>query len=232
MNNNQTFLELYKKLEMYLDVRFHYAESPMKEYIHTLERSMMGSDTYKATVLDFLRQLRNNLVHRNVSNFVEVSDYCLEFLEKEIEIFENPLEAQDVMMPFDKVYSIKLESNTLEVLHQIYKNSYDIIPVLDDKDKVIGVFSLDVMLKDLYLNKPKKIERESTIDDFKDLIDIDDQIKERFDFVAFNEGIYDVMAKFNEKNSKKLKMLFVTQSGDSSTKLLGIITPHDIIHKK
>ena len=232
MNNNQTFLELYRRLEMYLDGKYHYAESPIKEYIHELERSMIGEDTYKANALDFLRILRNNLTHRDVSSFVEVTDGALNFLQREIDRFENPIEAEDVMLPFEKLFSIHLKDSTLRVLHEIYKNSYDIIPVLNDEQKVIGVFSLDVMLKDLYLNKPKKITSKSTIEDFKELLELDDQNKERFEFVSFNEDIFEVMARFNKKNSKKLKMLFVTQSGDENTKLLGIITPHDIIHRK
>lgn len=230
--NNQLFLDLYKKLELFLDGKYHYAESPIKEYINHLERSMVSEDIEKASELDFLRILRNHLVHRNVSHFFEVTDDAIEFLKKEIDIFENPIEAKDVMIPIKKVYYVYLDDELNEVLHQIYVNSYDILPILDDQDKVIGVFSLDVILKDLHDNKDSESYKNSTLRRFSSLISLYEQTKERFDFVGLNDNLDEIMNRFNKKSDKKLKMIFVTKDGLKNQSLLGIITPHDVIYKK
>lgn len=230
--NNQLFLDLYKKLELFLDGKYHYAESPIKEYINHLERSMVSEDIEKASELDFLRILRNHLVHRNVSHFFEVTDDAIEFLKKEIDIFENPIEAKDVMIPIKKVYYVYLDDELNEVLHQIYVNSYDILPILDDQDKVIGVFSLDVILKDLHDNKDSESYKNSTLRRFSSLISLYEQTKERFDFVGLNDNLDEIMNRFNKKSDKKLKMIFVTKDGLKNQPLLGIITPHDVIYKK
>ena len=232
MDNNSEFINLYQKLEMYLNGEYPYAESPIKEYIHALEKSLSIKDVEASSVLDFLRTLRNNIVHRDVSSYVQVTDETLEFLKEIIDKFENPLYAESVMVDVKKVYYVYLSDNTLDVLDEIYKNSYDVLPVVNDLDQVIGVFSLEVILKSIYSKKMGIITKESTLNDFKDLIDLNDQQKVSFDFVSRKDPLEKVIDKFNKKNDKKVKMLFVTKNGLSKEPLLGIITPHDIIFKK
>lgn len=232
MKNIYRFLELYKELEMYLDGKFPSSESSIKEYIHTLERSMVKEDVSKAAILDFLRTTRNHIVHRNVEEYVEIPQKTIQFLENEISKFKNPILAINIMTPLKKVYYIRMNYNTLEVLNNIYTNSYDIVPILNKENQVIGVFSLDVILKSIYQRGVGKIEKESVIGDFADLIGLNDQIKERFEFVSGKSPLDEIMSLFDSKNEKKLKMLFVTSNGSKKTPLIGIITPHDIINSK
>lgn len=230
MNNNLLFLDLYKRLEMFLDGKYHYAESPIKEHIHHLERSMVKQDIEKAAIFDFLRTIRNHMVHRNISPYLTITDETIEFLRKEIKSFEDPISASDIMIPLKHVYYVYLTDNTIDVLDEIYKNSYDLLPVLNDKDQVIGIFSLEVLLKKIYQYRSDNLDRESTLEDFKDLIDLNDQIKERFEFVSDDTSLDELVSLFNKKEEKKLKMLFVTSYGNKKNPLLGIITPHDIIN--
>lgn len=232
MNNNDLFLDLYRRLELFLDGKYHYAESPIKEYIHHLEKSMIGEDKIKASTLDFLRVIRNHLVHRNIDQYICVSDQAINFIKREIDIFENPIRAIHLMLPFKSVYSIHLNDQTNEVLKKIYKNSYDVVPILNDNNAVIGIFTLDVLLKDMYINKDNYDYKNSTIAHFEKLIKLDEQIKERYDFISSDEDLDEIMKMFNDKENKKLKMLFVTENGKKYEPLLGIITPHDIIYKK
>lgn len=232
MDNNVEFISLYQKLEMYLNAKYPFAESPIKEYIHALEKSLVISDVETSSTLDFLRTLRNNIVHRDVSSYVLVTDEALKFLRSIIDKFENPSYAENVMVDIKKVYYVYLSDNTLDVLDEIYKNSYDLLPLLDEEDKVIGVFSLEVILKSIYQNKNGIITKESTLNDFKDLMGLNDQQKVSFDFVSRKDSLDTIIEKFNKKNNKKVKMLFVTKNGLTKEPLLGIITPHDIIFKK
>lgn len=233
MDNNEEFLNLYRRLEMYLNGKYHYADSPIKEHINRLSKSMIRSEVDRADVLDFLRNLRNYLVHRNVDAYVEVSTKALEFLKREIEAFESPVRASDVMLKEEKVYDVRLNDPTLEVLDAVYRNAYDVVPVVDEEKRVIGVFSLEVILKSIYRKKMGKIEKDSVLSDYREFIGIDDQIKERYEFVDPDEGIESIIRRFSGTgDKKKLKMLFVTESGTKSAPLKGIITPHDVIHYK
>ena len=194
---------------------------------------MIRSEVDRADVLDFLRNLRNYLVHRNVDAYVEVSTKALEFLKREIEAFESPVRASDVMLKEEKVYDVRLNDPTLEVLDAVYRNAYDVVPVVDEEKRVIGVFSLEVILKSIYRKKMGKIEKDSVLSDYREFIGIDDQIKERYEFVDPDEGIESIIRRFSGTgDKKKLKMLFVTESGTKSAPLKGIITPHDVIHYK
>lgn len=231
MSINQKFLELYKRLETLLDMRYPYADTSVKEYYHALERSMVKDAKERAVCIDMCRTLRNNLSHRNVGHLFNVTDATIAFLENEIDILENPYTAKDVMTPREKIFSVTLNSNTIKVLDEIYKNSYDYVPVLDDKEKVIGVFSLNCLLAKVHNYQENKIEKDSTIFDYYQYIGLDDQIKERFAFVSVDDDVDKIVEVFNNKKDKKVVLLFVTNHGTNKEKIRGIITPHDIIYK-
>ena len=232
MSLNEEFLKLYKQVEMYIDSKYPYTDSSIYEHIKKLEKSMVKKDIEKATIYDALRNMRNQLSHRNVGEFIEVTQKSIDFLKKEIKEFVNPLNATDIMLPIDKVYYVYLSDNTIDVLDEIYKHGYDVLPVVNELDQVIGIFSLDVILKSIYSKKVGSISKESTLNDFKDLIGINDQLKERYDFVSDEATVEEIISIFNKKESKKLKMLFVTKYGNSKNPIIGIITPHDVINHK
>ena len=232
MSLNEEFLKLYKQVEMYIDSKYPYTDSSIYEHIKKLEKSMVKKDIEKATIYDALRNMRNQLSHRNVGEFIEVTQKSIDFLKNEIKEIVNPLNATDIMLPIDKVYYVYLSDNTIDVLDEIYKHGYDVLPIVNDSDQVIGVFSLDVILKSIYSKKVGSISKESTLNDFKDLIGINDQLKERYDFVSDEATVEEIISIFNKKESKKLKMLFVTKYGNSKNPIIGIITPHDVINHK
>ena len=76
---------LYKELESYLSRKYPWAESPIKEHYHVLDKSPVDGDKDRGDTLDILRILRNNLAHRNVDNLFEVSQEALDFFTKAIE---------------------------------------------------------------------------------------------------------------------------------------------------
>lgn len=232
MSLNEEFLKLYKQVEMYIDSKYPYTDSSIYEHIKKLEKSMVKKDIEKATIYDALRNMRNQLSHRNVGEFIEVTQKSIDFLKKEINEFINPLIAKDIMLPIEKVYYVYLSDNTIDVLDEIYNHGYDVLPVVNELDQVIGIFSLDVILKSIYSKKVGSISKESTLNDFKDLIGINDQLKERYDFVSDDATVEEIISIFNKKESKKLKMLFVTKYGNSKNPIIGIITPHDVINHK
>ena len=230
MSLNEEFLKLYKQVEMYIDSKYPYTDSSIYEHIKKLEKSMVKKDIEKASIYDALRNMRNQLSHRNVGEFIEVTQKSIDFLKNEIKEFVNPLNATDIMLPIDKVYYVYLSDNTIDVLDEIYKHGYDVLPVVNELDQVIGIFSLDVILKSIYSKKVGSISKESTLNDFKDLIGINDQLKERYDFVSDEATVEEIISTFNKKEPKKLKMLFVTKYGNSKNPIIGIITPHDVIN--
>lgn len=231
MTINQKFLELYKRLETLLDMRYPYADTSVKEYYHSLEKSMVKDAKERAVAIDMCRTLRNNLSHRNVGHLFNVTEDTIAFLEKEIDILENPFCAKDIMTPRERIFSVTLNSNTIQVLDEIYKNSYDYVPVLDEKEKVIGVFSLNCLLAKIHKNHETRIENLSTIYDYYQYIGLDEQVKEKFAFVSIDDDIETIVDVFNNKKDKKVVLLFVTNHGTNNEKIRGIITPHDVINK-
>jgi predicted transcriptional regulator len=232
-SNNQIFLNLYKELESYLARTYPYAESPIKEHYHFLEKSPLDGARERADTLDILRILRNNLAHRNVDNLFEVSEDSIEFLRKEIAIVKDPLQASDIMIPLNGLYYAKFDTPLVEVIKTMYEKSYSHVPILDDENCVAGIFSNNALLTLAYKKGEIELRKEEKIKDYKFLIDLNFQKGEKFIFERLKTPIDEITNLLANKKSKdKIYMIFVTQSGLKNEPLLGIITPWDIINKK
>lgn len=232
MDNNQEFLNLYKKLETYLDSKYPYSDSSIKEYIHHLEKSMIKSDQDKAAVIDFLRNLRNHFVHRDVISYVTVNNKTLDFLRKEIDLFEKPILASSIMTKIKDVYFVNKNTRMIDIFDKIYHYSYDYIPILDEKGCVKGIFSLDIILKSIYSKKMEKITEETLLSEYMDFTSIYEQNNVRFLYISKDTPREEIVELFSKKDDKKLMMIFVTSNGLKNSPLIGIITPHDVINSK
>ena len=75
-----------------------------------------------------------------------------------------------------------------------------------------------------------EIGKEYKVKDYEKYIKLENHSSEYFDFVKRNEKLASAQNLFNKsiKKDKKLVMLFVTENGKKTEKILGIITPWDL----
>jgi CBS domain-containing protein len=231
-NNNQQFLNLYKELESYLSRKYPWAESPIKEHYHVLDKSPVEGDKDRGDTLDILRILRNNLAHRNVDNLFEVSQDALDFLKKEIMIVKDPWEARDIMTPISTLYFARKKTPVVNIIKKMYDDNYSHVPILNEENHVIGIFSESALLTLAYKKGEIELRKDELIEDYNDLIDLNFQKGEKFIFVNPLTPVEELISTLSKKSKDEITVIFVTQKGLKNEPLLGVITPWDILNKK
>lgn len=233
MSKNELFKKLYNELEIALNHKYKHTDrnfSVVKKFENDSKEPFRSK-------IRLLREMRNLLVHQDsISLFpsFEVSDESIDFLKSQIEYVKNPLTAYDICVKINNVMYASLESNILDLIKNMNKTHYSHVPVLDKKEKVIGVFSENSIfnLVDV-LNGKLNLDSSCTIKDYQEYISIHNHRSEDYLFVSKSIELSDLEKLFlrDDVNQKKIVMLFVTNHGKENEKILGIITPFDLIGK-
>lgn len=112
------------------------------------------------------------------------------------------------------------------------EKGFSYLPILDN-GQVVGIFSENTLFASLIeyelfyeQDKSRFIDKEI----FK-YCEIDNHISERFLFVKKNMFYEEIQNLFHRacETNKRLSMLLVTETGRKEEKLLGIITPWDVL---
>jgi predicted transcriptional regulator len=185
--------------------------------------------------LTYCREVRNFLQHNPKidSGFaVEPSLKMVELLTRLIEKLKNPLKSGEIAIPMQDVYWKKMDDLVLPTMHDMKKNTYTHVPILED-GRVIGVFSDNTLFAYILEDGIIGIDATTKFHDIKKHLEIKDRPSEIFKFAKFNtmvseiEDIFEIAFRKNER----IGMIFLTEKGSENEKLRGIITPWDLIAK-
>jgi CBS domain-containing protein len=227
--NNETFERLYNELEDLLNKKYHLEPTASGVFFH---EARVGSSMAKN--LRLLRELRNYIVHEkkpDVLDPVVVSDQALRFLEKTIEGLKRPKTAFSVCVPRERILFASLSTPVISLMKSMLERNISHVPVLDSEGIVYGVFSGAMMFAALSAPNPIAITQHTTMRAFDAFLPIHKHFGERYWFVGRNAPLEEVIEHFGAtlKDGKKLKMLFVTENGKLGERVLGLITPWDIL---
>lgn len=178
---------------------------------------------------DFLKtcaDLRNILSHEN--------DVCVpsdEFLNKFIKLKESiihPLTCYDICSK--KVYSCKKNDSVLNCLKKMTYYSLSHLPVLDDDNCVQGVFSRETLFDFYSMNEIIHCDEKTKIEEFMEFIPLDEHLNEKYLFVSRNRKVDEICSNLfkSKEHDKNIGLIFVTENGRSTQKLLGVITVTDL----
>ena len=232
-NLNETFRSLCTEFETLVRSKYLIDTSTVSafNYLASLEEFAEYSE-----ILNTLREIRNALVHTdfNVDGNVGlvVTDDGINAIEEIIEKIKNPKLVSDVYS--SNLKYCHLDDSVIDVLTMMAEYHYSHIPVLTSNNKIIGVFSENTIFSTLANNGSISLDGNTKIRDFYQYIPIDQHTAECFDFIGVNDKLYIAKDKFANPiiNDKKLVALFVTIDGKSDRKILGILTPWDVIKRE
>ena len=232
MTKSHVFLNLYRNLEEALKVKYngqtlHYSSLVM-EYMNT-----DGKKYFE--VLDFCRELRNLLSHHSDiggSAPVDPSDELISTLEKIIYEIEHPLTAQQMIIPTSRLVFATRDENVGELLDKMTEKGYSHIPVFRN-DKLFGVLSIDAVFRFMKSN-PGKTPESIKVSDMDEYLPTESHVYERYGFVSKNETAAKVKELFRASGpgSARMAAVFVTEDGTKNSKVVGMITPWDVIKKE
>ena len=236
MQNNDEFIRKYNELDCLIGEKFNRESDDSSIYflINKYRRSRIEKERVYSTKLDSIRKIRNLMVHESgiIDELFTVSDDVINFLDELIDYLRNPVRAKDVMTPLSKLIYGKKEDYLYFLIEKIVKDGISNIPILDEEDKVIGVFNSDVLLN-LSLDKVK-VNNETKILDIMNYVKLNNQLNLRFIFVTGEyeiDVLNDYFAFSKEQYKKRLPIIFVSVSGKETSQLLGIVSPIDLIRK-
>ena len=180
--------------------------------------------------------MRNLLQHKQKIGGeypVQPTEEMIAFLERTIDSLKNRKKCSEIMVPADKIYSRKTTDTVRGTLGKMKEASFSNIPVLYENGFVAGVFtafSLFSLIADL---GGEKIPEELTFANVKEYIAFDYHKTEEFRFAGAALYVDELKEIFERSYSggKRLSMVFITSNGKKDGKLLGIVSPWDVLGK-
>jgi len=229
MTNSEKFLDIYNKIDIYLKKSDNY-----ESYINFSQKVKNTKNKvvqrFKEELLSF-GELRNAIVHNpRIGNkaIAEPHESSVLRITALHEIITNP---KKVIPEFQfKVLGAKKEEFINDILLEMKKASFSQFPVFDENENVLELINNNTVSRWL----SSKIEENGTIiiENIKvaDLL-IEIEFNKNYKFISRNTSIYeayDLFINHINKQKRNLDCLFITHTGKSNEKLLGLITIEDI----
>lgn len=226
------FLEQYKVLESLLSAKLEssgrrHFNSPVMEYINSPEGALYREE------LNLIREIRNLLAHSpdlDQQAVVEPSEAILRQLTDIVEYVKQPPLAINYAVPSDSIMRVHLKDNALRTMEKMQKSGFSHLPVIEN-GLFYGVFSVGTLFSYALYSKPVQIDLNTRIDQFKRFIPIDQHVTEKFLFLPRTASYFEARAEFERptKRDRRLAAIFITENGDAKERLLGMITPWDVL---
>ena len=180
-----------------------------------------------------IRTLRNMYAHNNMQidgeDILTISPLLLTTLKKLTYSISNPILVKDVMIT--NLFKANWNEKVVCLMQKMKEKGISHTPVLDEDNKLLGVFSQNTLFIRLSDEEASCINREDTLEQYAKYLPIHMHENESFDFIGCEDDIEKAKAKFKRtrKSKKRVVMLFVTKNGDMDERVLGILTPWDVI---
>ena len=226
MNNNELFIEKYKELEYVITKRYNLGKT-ISPIAYIEKRSEY--DHFEKE-LEYCREVRNFLQHEGKINnefAVTASSEMIKKLDEIIEFVRNPIRIKDVYIPLSKVYYKGLDNFVYPSMLSMDYKKYSHIPILE-KGVLVGVFSKTSIFKYLLEEENSNFNEVIKFSDIKKYISLDE---EYYLFTTKETPVEDIIEDVisNFRNGKRVAIIFVTDNGFKNGKLVGLLTPYDIL---
>jgi len=227
MNNVDIFLDKFKTLEQLVKNKYNLQD------FESAIIYLSNQNQFRSLKIDlnYIREVRNLLSHNpRISGEYPIipSDGLIETIDKTISKLNDPPTSYKICKKINEVLYANLNDNIVEIANKMNEFDYSYVPILN-KGVVVGVFSESSMFHALL--KGETINRTSLLN--KEFVSKYCSITDKYQFIDRNMYLEDIQDLFNKQylENNIITMLFVSESGKESEKLLGIITPYDAMDK-
>ena len=225
------FLNGYKMLEDLLEDR--YADRPrryssvMMEFIHSPE-----GDGWREKA-DLCREIRNLMTHTADiagESVVTPAQGVVDALNEILEYVRRPPLALDYATAREDILRVSGGDLVLPVMRAMHKRGFSHVPVMRG-DVMTGVFSVSTIFSSIIL-RDEPVNEQTRVRDFDELLPIDRHMAEQFVFLGRDATLNEARLAFDRTDRKRTAAVFITEDGTPSGRLLGMITPWDVLRKK
>lgn len=233
MNRADDFLEQYRILEEQLTEKYGFDEkygSPVVRFIADKEGKPFRDK------LNYCREIRNFLSHHSETDgepLIEPSEVLIQFLDEVNEYLRRPPLALSFSTQFADILKAGLRNKAVTVMKKMQKSGFSHVPVIDS-GSFIGVFSIGTFFAFALKNGLTSLNDDMLIEDFMEFLPPDKHENERFLFMPKTVSLFDVKNEFEKRSqrSKRLAVIFLTDNGSIEGRILGMITPWDVVNER
>lgn len=220
---NIKFKEKFGEFEKYIKEK--YCVNELSDDVFDNEALKNKKELWKHS-----RALRNIYSHGGI-DFANITPKKLEEFCKAVDKIMHPKKATEFCIKVNDVYKVTEKEIVINVINEMLKHNYTCTPIINEEQKVIGVFSSHSLMLYTYKN-PEVVEDFSKIS-IKDIIDYckldcNNDIEYKFISKDMEEDTIKELFKKAYAQGKRLETIFVTHNGSKKDKILGIITHWDI----
>ena len=185
-------------------------------------------------LLIYLRDVRNALQHpkhRSEGHAIQVSEAFLDEVQGLLIRLKKPPTANSIGVPRRKIKIAGLTDQLGDLADEMKQNGFSHVPILDERDAVIGVFNEAAVFDHLWADTEMIVGRQMQISDILPHCRLDADHTENFRFVKPGTPIDDLVEMFVavESPTTRLGAAFVTASGNSTEPLQRLITAWDVL---
>jgi len=225
-SNGERFLKAFQRVEGYLRKRTKTKErTPFGKMLEEALKSDPILRHYEKD-LKTLKNLRNVLVHDTEGLLAEPTDKAVELMEKIAEHLLNPPLVEPDF--FREVATVAAQAPIAEAVNLMYEHDYSQVPVIQDGE-VQALLTANTIARWLGALVTEEIFSLSETP-VREVLRYAEE-SETWECIPRNVTLFDVLERFEryEKVGKRLAALLVTHGGKRTEKLLGIITPWDLV---
>lgn len=229
MNATDLFLDLYKQLEETVRVTFELDDRDSISY-YLSNRTEFRK--YKEDIR-YCQDVRNLLSHKrkiNGSYAVEPSNEMINFIRNLINTIKKRQKCSDILIPFGKVFHVDEQTAVIPTVRTMRKLQYTQVPIVKN-GCVTGVFDENSVFSYLAHSGSNTLADSLVFADIREFTSLDGRERQQFIFFAADRFVDELENEFERASGKgrRIGLAFITENGKREEKLLGIITPWDII---
>lgn len=185
-------------------------------------------------LLRYIRDVRNALQHPQHGargHAVQITDAFLKEAQDLLRHLQNPPTARSVGVARRDIRTAHRGDRLGDLADMMKRDGFSHLPILDERDAVIGVFNEAAIFDHLWGEPARIIERDMRVEDILPHCSLDAGHTETFQFVRPGTLLDDLVGMFVAPVSptKRLGAAFVTASGSGTEPLQRIITPWDVL---
>ena len=229
MSYCEEFLNLYRDLEECLAARAGGSRTGLVQDFANKEGQRFRED------LDVFRETRNLLSHHGKIDgqyIVEPSEAAIAQLRRIVEFAKNPPVATEAAVLYDNLFKADYRDKVSWVAEKMESFGFSHVPVVDADKRLAGVFSTGTLFS-LLRSGEQRSASILRLGDISEILKPENHLTEQYAFVDSNATCYRIKKLFNSEGPdvRRVAAVFVTDNGKKSGKLIGMITPWDIIRQ-
>ncbi len=227
MTKTERFLDLYKTLEQIAITEYDLPADGTS--VSRLEK--MKEFKPLASELRYCREVRSLLQHKpqiNGEYAVTPSSGMITLLETVIGKIREPKRCIDVCTPISEILSADPDDSLLPVMKQMAGRGISGVPILHN-GRAVGILSENAILR--YQAKSGELAGEKTLVRDLETFTSLSAVGKKYQFMKASDpssaAISLITSRF--RKGERLAMILLTEDGTKNDRLLGILTPWDVM---